>query len=436
MIMKKYDVFISSKSEDYHYAEEVYDFLTASGLSVFIASEELKKIGESQYADAIDEALDDSDHIVVVASSLDNIRSKWVKYEWSTFSNDLKSGYRDGNLLTILIGNIKLKDLPPSLRHHQSFNYESYKNDILGYLKVRQNDDENIEQDKKENEYLNRFSNFAKFTFVFIAIIIFGVILYFLWKNLKHIQDDSEQNISVGIMDTVNGVTFKMIRIDGGSFFMGAQKENPNGINYDNEAMNIESPVHEVVLSDYYIGETEVTQELWLAIMRNNSSCFKGDKNPVENVTWEEAVEFCRRLTIETGKTYRLPTEAEWEYAARGGNKTYNYKYSGSVLLDYVGWYKGNSENRTHEVRSIDCGKNELGLYDMSGNVWEWCQDYYCDYSSDSQDNPMVTNSTNYRVLRGGSWYSNTISCRVSYRGRNYPNQTNNRTGFRLVLVN
>lgn len=434
--MKKYDVFISSKSEDYHYAEEVYDFLTASGLSVFIASEELKKIGESQYADAIDEALDDSVHIVVVASSLDNIKSKWVKYEWSTFSNDLKSGYREGNLLTILIGDFKLKDLPPSLRHHQSFNKESYKNDILGYLKVYQNEDENEADDKKGNKYLNRFSNSVKFSFVSMVMITFGVILYHLSKDLKHNLDNPEQNINVEVIDTVNEVSFRMIKIEGGSFFMGAQMENPNDVNYDNEARNGESPVHEVILSDYYIGETEVTQELWMAVMHSNSSYFKGDKNPVENITWEEAVEFCRRLTLKTGKTYRLPTEAEWEYAARGGNKTDNYKYSGSAMLNYVGWYNGNSEERTHEVRSIDCGRNELGLYDMSGNVWEWCLDYYCDYSSDSQVNPMTTNFSNYRVLRGGSWYSNMTHCRVSYRGRNYSNQTNNRIGLRLVMVN
>ncbi len=138
---KKYDVFISSKSADYHLAEEVYNFLTANGLSVFIASEELKKIGEAQYADAIDEVLDNSVHMVVVASSLDHIKSKWVKYEWSTFSNDLKSGYRDGNLLTILSGGIELKMLPPSLRHQQSFHFDSYKNDILDYLKICQKDD-------------------------------------------------------------------------------------------------------------------------------------------------------------------------------------------------------------------------------------------------------------------------------------------------------
>lgn len=135
-----YDVFISSKSEDYHLAEGVYNFLKKNGLSVFIASKELQKIGESQYADAIDEALDDSFHMIVVASSLNNINSKWVKYEWSTFSNDIKSGYRNGNLLTILSNTIVLKNLPASLRHQQSFHFDSYKNGILDYLSITPNE--------------------------------------------------------------------------------------------------------------------------------------------------------------------------------------------------------------------------------------------------------------------------------------------------------
>lgn len=138
--MKKYDVFISSKSEDYHLAEEVYKFLIANDKSVFVASKELKKIGKAKYADAIDEVLDNIDHMIVVASSLSNIKSKWVKYEWSTFSNDLKNGYKEGNLLTILNG-IELKSLPASLRHQQSFNFDSYKNFILDYLKIDKEED-------------------------------------------------------------------------------------------------------------------------------------------------------------------------------------------------------------------------------------------------------------------------------------------------------
>lgn len=144
----RYDVFISSKSEDYHLAEEVYDFLTKNGLSVFIASAELQKIGEAQYAYAIDEALDESVHMIVVASSLSHIKSKWVRYEWSTFSNDIKSGYRTGNLLTILSGSIEMQSLPASLRHQQSFHFDTYKKGILDYLKTHIKEN-NISEDKE-----------------------------------------------------------------------------------------------------------------------------------------------------------------------------------------------------------------------------------------------------------------------------------------------
>lgn len=133
---KKYDVFLSSKREDYHLTRGVYDFLKSHGLTVFLACEELKKIGKSKYADAIDEVLDSSVHMIVVASSLDHITSTWVKYEWSLFSNDLKGGYRDGNLLTILDESIKIKDLPASLRHQQSFLFSNYRLEILDYLYV------------------------------------------------------------------------------------------------------------------------------------------------------------------------------------------------------------------------------------------------------------------------------------------------------------
>ena len=159
---------------------------------------------------------------------------------------------------------------------------------------------------------------------------------------------------------------------------MGAQKSDLNGRNYDSEAYGDESPVHSVTLSSYYMGETEVTQALWKAVMGNNPSRFKGDNLPVENVSWNDCQEFIRKLKQKTGKNFRLPTEAEWEYAARGGKKSNGYKYSGSNNIGSVAWYDDNSSNQIHAVK----GKrlNELGLYDMSGNVWEWCSDWYGQY--------------------------------------------------------
>ena len=231
----------------------------------------------------------------------------------------------------------------------------------------------------------------------------------------------------------VNGVSFTMIAVEGGTFKMGAQSSSSSGDNYDSYAYSTESPVHDVTLSSYYIGETEVTQELWEAVMGSNPSNFSSyPQRPVEYVSWNDCQEFITKLNQLTGKNFRLPTEAEWEYAARGGNKSMGYKYSGSNTIGNVAWYDGNSSSRTHDVKTKQA--NELGIYDMSGNVYEWCQDWYGDYSSGSQTDPTGPTSGSGRVLRGGSWGNYAWDCRVSYRYSNYPDLRDYYYGFRLVL--
>ena len=223
---------------------------------------------------------------------------------------------------------------------------------------------------------------------------------------------------------TVKGVSFTMIAVEGGTFQMGATSEQGS------DAESDESPVHNVTLSDYYIGETEVTQELWQAVMGKNPSYSKGNKKPVENVTWNECQEFIKKLNQLTGKSFRFPTEAEWEYAARGGNKSKGYKYSGSNTIDNVAWYTSNSGSKTHDVKTKQA--NELGIYDMSGNVYEWCQDWYGSYSNGAQTNPTGSSSGSSRVLRGGSWGSIAGRCRVSNRSSNYSGYLSNHLGLRL----
>lgn len=216
---------------------------------------------------------------------------------------------------------------------------------------------------------------------------------------------------------TVNGVTFKMIYVQGGTFTMGATSEQGS------DAYSDETPTHSVTLSSYYIGETEVTQELWQALMGSNPSSFKGSRKPVDSVSYNDCIEFISKLNSKTGQSFRLPTEAEWEYAARGGNKSRTYKYSGSNTIDNVAWYEVNSYNKgssspdygTHNVATKS--PNELGIYDMSGNVWEWCSDWRGSYSSSSQTNPTGASSGSIRVLRGGSWGSYAGYCRVANRG-------------------
>lgn len=226
---------------------------------------------------------------------------------------------------------------------------------------------------------------------------------------------------------TVGGVNFEMIKVEAGTFTMGCTSEQGGDCDSD------ESPYHRVTISqDYYIGKFEVTQELYEAVMGTNPSNWKAFDRPVETVSWNDAMEFCDELSRMTGRRFTLPTEAEWEYAARGGKKSTNAKYSGSSSVANVAWYDGNSGSQTHPVGRLRA--NELGIYDMSGNVWEWCLDWYGNYSSASQTDPMGPGSGSYRVNRGGSWDSGAGDCRVSYRSYYTPGYRLSYLGFRVVL--
>ncbi|MCQ2318171.1 MAG: SUMF1/EgtB/PvdO family nonheme iron enzyme [Bacteroidales bacterium] len=225
---------------------------------------------------------------------------------------------------------------------------------------------------------------------------------------------------------TVNGVSFEMVTVKGGTFTMGATSEQGSDADSD------EKPTHSVTLSDYYIGKFEVTQELWEAVMGSNPSHFKGSNLPVEKVSWNDCQMFVKNLNSLTGKNFRLPTEAEWEYAARGGNKSKGDKYSGSSDKNDVAWYDDNSGGRTRPVGTKS--PNELGIHDMSGNVWEWCQDWYGNYGSGSHTNPQGASSGSYRVYRGGGWSSDAEYCRVSNRS-NYSPVRGSNLGFRVVLI-
>ena len=230
-------------------------------------------------------------------------------------------------------------------------------------------------------------------------------------------------NISISVKD---GISIDMVRVEAGTFTMGATPEMKKP---DKD----EKPAHQVTLTnDYYIGKYEVTQALWQAVMDNNPSYFKGDNLPVECVSWYDCQEFINKLNRITGKTFRLPTEAEWEYATRGGNKNRGYQYSGSSNLSDVAWYEDNSGGKTHAVGSKQA--NELGIYNMSGNVWEWCQDWYGKYSIYSQTDPAGAASGPYRVYRGGSWYDAAGGCRSSYRINSTPGNRSFNLGLRLVL--
>ena len=229
--------------------------------------------------------------------------------------------------------------------------------------------------------------------------------------------------ISIPVKD---GINIEMVKVEAGTFMMGATSEMKDP---DDD----EKPVHQVILTnDYYMGKYEVTQALWEAVMGSNPSIFKGDNLPVETVSWNDCQEFISKLNSMTGRKFRLPTEAEWEYAARGGKKSRSYQYSGSSNISDVAWYDGNSGSKTHPVGTKQA--NELGIYDMSGNVYEWCLDWYGSYSSSSQTNPTGADSGSIRVFRGGGWYFNARDCRSSFRNYNAPVNRGRILGLRLVL--
>ena len=233
----------------------------------------------------------------------------------------------------------------------------------------------------------------------------------------------SGNTITIPVKD---GISIDMVRVEAGTFTMGATAEMKDPFDAD-------KPAHRVTLTnDYYIGKYEVTQALWKAVMGNNPSNFKGDNLPVEQVSWYDCQDFFSKLNRITGKTFRLPTEAEWEYAARGGNKSRGYQYSGSNNTLDVAWFRDNSGSNTHAVGTKQ--PNELGIYDMSGNVREWCQDWKGEYSSSSQVNPTGANSGSDRVFRGGSWSGEARYCRSSYRLYYTPDYSNYSLGLRLVL--
>lgn len=233
---------------------------------------------------------------------------------------------------------------------------------------------------------------------------------------------------------TANGVSFVMVPVEGGTFTMGAAEG-------ESDAESNEQPAHQVTLSSYYIGQTTVTQALWQAVTGYSptsdgsswSSVYGlGDNYPAYYINYNDARSFIDKLNSLTGRTFRMPTEAEWEYAARGGNKSRGYLYSGSNTIDDVAWCQENSDSMSHPVAQKVA--NELGLYDMSGNLWEWCSDWYGDYSSSSQTDPTGPATGHFRVLRGGCWSNKASKCRIANRLYYTPSRRSNYYGIRLAL--
>lgn len=261
------------------------------------------------------------------------------------------------------------------------------------------------------------------------TILVFVLMTLFLVSC----QEDNDQDMVKTF--TVSNISFNMLPIAGGEFTMGASLDEDE-LDYTEDD---ELPVHNVTVSDFYIGEIEVTQSLWEVVMGSNPSSHVGKNFPVENVSWEDCQLFINKLNeilsskLE-GNKFSLPTEAEWEYAARGGQKSLGFRYSGSNNVNEIAWYKDNSFNSTQPTAQKKA--NELGLYDMIGNVSEWCLDWYdYDYYKNSPSvNPYGPSKGDKRVVRGSCWDYRAKSCRLSFRWMLEPNSFDSYTGFRLAL--
>ena len=295
-----------------------------------------------------------------------------------------------------------------------AFNEKGYNKAVKRWEAALNNCELNYEEKRKLNDYISRAKNAMNNNTL----------------KTTHFSDEPE-------MVFVAGGTFQM----GSNFSLAAKSHNhllsfiASGT-YKEESISVEineQPVHSVTLSSYYIGKYEVTQAQWQAIMGNNPSNFVGDDLPVESVSWDDIQSFLQKLNSKTKKQYRLPTIAEWEFAARGGNSSNNYTYSGSNNINDVAWYTENSSYKTH----IRGGKqaNELGIYDMTGNVWEWCSDWYETYSASPVQNPTGPTEGFVREYRGGSWVFNPDYCRVAFRGSHAPAFRNGDLGFRVAIA-
>ena len=267
------------------------------------------------------------------------------------------------------------------------------------------------------------------------------------WDSSHQLRELETAPLSPVIQQLIDN----MVHVEGGTFMMGSNLEEDNQCDTDDEhPAPVARPVHQVTLSSFSIGRYEVTLEEWIAVMGGSPTDFKNVRMPVRRVCWRDCQDFIRKLNKLTGMDFRLPTEAEWEFAARGGNESHGYRYSGSDCLDDVAWYDDNSmddeaespEDGTHEVGKKS--PNELGLYDMSGNVMEWCQDIYGEYGSEAQVDPhgtsrsffnsLVSSSGVCRVLRGGSWMNFDKGCTVTIRHFSAPGLRHAVVGMRLAL--
>lgn len=457
-----YDVFISYSRKDIHVADLICKSFDKAGISYFIDRQGIN--GACEFPTVLAEAIVSSKFFLFLASR-NSYESKFTQSE-IIFAFNRKS---KGAILPYIIDD---STMPISLEFvFSAINWRNIHEHPIETILVKdllhllgrdseqllhdvKYDNNGQKQDKASSQADRDSVNLKKWLLPTIGFtLLLPLIAYFLFKpsnsndnalggggfnelpvivalsndttDHQDVQTDSVV-MNEDIPVVVNGVTFTMKHIPSGEYLMGATQEQP-GVSKD------EKPAHKVMLNkDYYIGETEVTQLLWTAVMGGNPSSFKGNERPVEQVSYEDCMNFIQKINEMSGLSFRLPTEAEWEYAARGGKESRKSVYSGSNTLGKVGWYTANSAGHTHGVKGKDA--NELGLYDMTGNVWEWCSDWYGNYTSHDIADPQGASSGKFRVYRGGCWCCDASYSLLTVRGYDYPHYRSPEVGLRLAL--
>ncbi len=414
----KYDVFISKNSKDIAIARTLSNILKQNGLSVFESEESLPQMGQAEYSDAIDDALNHSRHLLVICSKNENGKnSRWVKYEWQTFRDEVFSGRKDGNIVVIRLDRIPIADLAFGLRKYQAFDYQNLDiTALLHYFRVKDADAQTEEEMVRKDATVIEDNNF----------------------EFEEEEFDGEESRESERIIQCDGLSFRMIRVEGGEY-------------------------HRRRIGPFYIGQFPVTQNLWEIVMGNNPSHFResgldsGGKGrwtsavkgaaigfvggplasivggaigyfkgrdtddighlPVETIDYFDALRFVQLLSERTGYKFSLPTELEWEFAAKGGNSSKDFRYAGSDSIDDVAWYRDNSDGATHPVGKKE--PNELGLYDMCGNVWEWT---------------IADQSSPEGVRKGGSWWHHANRCEITYRYYSDLHKKTSGLGLRVIL--
>ena len=426
-----YDIFISYSRKDKKIVDTFVSRLQKEGFSIWIDRKGIES-GDA-FKSVIVKAISDSNVVLFFSSEASN-QSKWTAKEIG-LATEFSKPIIPIKLDSAKYGSEVMFDLVnlDYIDYTDPFRRNDMMEKLISVLYSKIGKDNQPPTLKRTNKHYLWYGVIAT---VLIAVTLS---VLFLLKGGDSNNDSTKITHLEPQKDfVVNGLSFRMQLVKGGSFSMGAQRDNPNLPGFDEDAAEDESPVHEEKVNSFYMLESEVTQAFWKSIMGEEpiekegwtEALGKGDDYPAYNISWNDTQVFLKKLDSLTQKQFRLPTEAEWEYAARGGHST-SYKYSGSDHIEYVCWYAKNA-TKTSPVKNRQ--ENELHLYDMSGNVWEWCNDNYSSYSSTGTKTKIDTLHQKDHVCRGGSWGSGEWRCRVSTRKYRKADHVSKHLGFRIVL--